>query len=152
MIRYVLLSSGQGVAVERNGGIVYDTLPVKFDNIPEGNILVSFESKRGVKYTTPNEDGVCFVPATILDGDVLVTLHIMEGVVHPSKWACEALVASRTKDNGAVVQTSDARISQYIAEIKAENDALRRTNAEMLARMERLDKRISDLIDGYDIT
>ena len=153
MIRYVLLSTGQGVAVERYADVVCNELPVKFDGLPEGNILVAFEGKNGSKYSTPNADGICFVPVAILDGDVCVTVRIMEGIVRPSRWDCEYIHCSRhTKDGGVVVWSSDARTAKFVADLKVENEFLRKKLEDLSGEVDSVKERVSDLLDGYDIT
>ena len=153
MIRYVLLPSEEGIALERVGGLVYEDMTVRFEGLPtEDTMMVCFESQNGTKYTKPSEDGVCAIPFLMLEGDIRVTVHRMTGEAFPRRWVCEDIAARKTKDGGAYAYVRDNRLPQYVSEIKVENEKLRKRASEAENRLADLDKRISDLIDGYDIT
>ena len=153
MISYTLLPDGAGVALERNGGLVYTDMPVRFDGLPtEDTMMVCFESPNGTKYVKPSEDGVCAIPLAMLLGRIKVVVHRMTGEAFPRRWVCEDIEAQKTKDGGAYAYVADSKVAQYVAELKAENEAIRNRLADAEGRISALENRISDIFDGYDIT
>lgn len=153
MIRYTLLPSGEGVALDRNGGLAYEDMTVRFDGLPtEDTIMVCFESHNGTKYVKPSEDGLCAVPRAMLDGIIKVVVHRMTGEAFPRRWVCEDIEGRKTKDGGAYAYVKDGRIPQYVAELKEENERIRNRLADCERGFAELSQRISDIYDGYDIT
>lgn len=149
---YRLLNNSTGVLLARGAQLVRESLFVRFENAPE-NATAIFEcgGKECYRALSEQAQSDCVIPADFLDGTVNVTVAILDGSARPQKWTCEALTAERQENGSIFVAPDDTNLSQKVANLRVENDALRENIKELSQQIENLETRIQTMLEGYDL-
>ena len=149
---YRLLTNSTGVLLARGAQLVRDSLFVRFENTPE-NATAIFEcgGKECYRVLSEQEQSDCVIPADFLNGTVKVTVAVLDGSARPTKWICEAFTAERQEDGSIFVAPDDTNLPQKVADLRVENDALRKNVKELTQKIENLETRIQTMLEGYDL-
>lgn len=148
-LEYKILGNGTAVVLTRQPEIVHGEINVIFSGAPSDATAI-FECD-GIAIYRPLKDNACEIPGNKLTGAVKVTVAILDGSASPDKWVCEELLAEKQKNGGVLISPNDMNLPQRFIELKLENEDIRQTNARIAARLEKLEDRLTTLLEGYDL-
>ncbi len=149
MMEYKVLDNGTAVILSRQPETVYDELHISFSGAPLGATAI-LESDGNSLYR--QLDGVsCSVSVDKLNGVVRVTVVLLDGSASPRRWYCEELFAEKLRDGGTLISPNDMNLPQRFVELKMENEAIRQSHERLEKRLDELEEKFEDLLEGYDL-
>ena len=92
------------------------------------------------------------MPVKLLNGEVRVTLAVLDGSARPKKWLCEEIKASMQENGGTLISPNDMNLPQAVVGLRLECETLRKEYENLQALYKNLDKRLTDIMEGYNIT
>lgn len=149
-MEYKVLDNGTAVILTRQPELVYDELYITFTGAP-ANATAIIETKADSIYRRL-ESTDCSVPVKLLNGEVRVTLAVLDGSARPKKWLCEEIKASMQENGGTLISPNDMNLPQTVVGLRLECETLRKEYENLLALYKNLDKRLTDIMEGYNIT
>jgi hypothetical protein len=150
-MEYKLLEIGDGVILLRQPKVVYNELSLFFDGSPENSTAI-IETESGDSFYRELKDGRCSVPSKKLEGDVKVSVALFNGDTPNRTWKCEGLKVSKLRDGGTLIAPNDMNLPQRYVELKVESDNIRRANERITNLVKKLERKIENLLEGYDLT
>ncbi len=148
-MKYRLLNDGGGVIVDRTHTVFSGDLHVIFDGAPSGAIAI-FDFQNESCYRDISE-GECFVPERLFTRDVNVRVVLYDGTVSPRTWMCEPIRIEGLSDGSFIAYPNDDNLPEAVSRLKIENDDLKREFSQLRKNFEMLEKKLSDLMEGYNI-
>lgn len=155
-MKYRLLDNNTGVILTRSAEIatppvcVGDGCFISFEGAPDGAVAVF--TWKGYTFYRDLASGKCAFPQAIDGGDVDVTVALIATDGNTRRWECEGLIARRTADGNIIIAPNDANLPGEIARLRIENDQLRDEQARLNERLLELDKKLTRIMEGYNIT
>lgn len=149
-IVYKLLDILKGVILTRNVQIVSDEILVRFECAPEGAVAV-FQFDNGREAYKELKDGECYLKLSGNEGNIKVTVIILDGICTPKRWMCEQLVYSTLQSGEYTVFPNDMNLPQSVTELKIENEELRIENAKIHKRLDEIETRLTNIMEGYNL-
>lgn len=155
-MKYRLLDNDTGVILTRSAEItpppvcVGDGCFISFEGAPDGAVAVF--TWKGYTFYRDLASGKCAFPQAIDGGDVDVTVALIATDGNTRRWECEGLIARRTADGSIIIAPNDANLPGEIARLRIENDQLRDEQARLNERLLELDKKLTRIMEGYNIT
>ena len=150
-IVYKLLGNNKGVILTRNPQVTERNVNISFKNAPS-NALAVLEFDSGREVYKPLLEGECSValpPQS--EGSMKVAVIINNGTVNPRKWICEQMQFCRTPKGEVIVSPNDFNLPQEFVDLKLENESLREDNKKLHKRLDELDTRLNNIMEGYDL-
>lgn len=148
-MKYRLLDNQTGVILERNPILLKEKLRLSFAPAT-GKMMVGIENQ-GVFYYRRLQDGCCELDAGKLQGVVKITLADTAFGSLQKRITCEELFVEHT-DKGIWVYPNDGNLPQIAAQLRVENDNMRRSFAALEKKFNALEKRFECMMEGYDVT
>lgn len=149
-MEYKLLCDKTGVILTRQPELVTDKLFITFTGAPEGATAV-FERDDGNSMYRLIEGEICSLDAVFLRGTIKCTVAMLNGSVKAQKWLCEGIKTVRIKDVGVIVSPDDVNLQNKLVKIQIEKAALQNTVDKHEERISELEKKLTKLLEGYDI-
>lgn len=155
-MKYRLLDNDTGVILTRSAEIatppvcVGDGCFIVFEGAPDGSVAVF--TWKGYTFYRDLASGKCAFPQAIDGGDVDVTVALIATDGNTRRWECEGLIVRRTADGNIIIAPNDANLPGEIARLRIENDQLRDEQARLNERLLELDKKLTRIMEGYNIT
>jgi hypothetical protein len=155
-IVYKLLDNGTGVILTRNPEIVKGKLSVCFEGAEKDALAVlKFDNGREI-YRELDEHGACELTFDRQQGIIQVTAITIDGVCSPKRWHCESLKYEMLPDKSEkrqnyLVCPDDMNLPQIVTEIKLENEKIREENKKIHNRLDELETRLKNIMEGYDL-
>lgn len=155
-MKYRLLDNNTGVILTRSAEItpppvcVGDGCFISFEGAPDGAVAVF--TWKGYTFYRDLASGKCAFPQAIDGGDVEVTVALIATDGNTRRWECEGLIARRTADGNIIIAPNDANLPGEIARLRIENEQLRDEQARLNERLLELDKKLTRIMEGYNIT
>ena len=149
-MEYKLLCDKTGVILTRQPELVTDKLFITFTGAPEGATAV-FERDDGNSMYRLIEGEICSLDASFLRGTIKCTVAMLNGSVKAQKWLCEGIKTVRIKDVGVIVSPDDVNLQNKLVKIQIEKAALQNTVDKHEERISELEKKLTKLLEGYDI-
>ena len=149
-MKYRLLDNGNGVIVSRRPALLTRSVEMEFSGAPDGSKVI-LETESGMFLYRDISGERCEVQLSKLKGVVKVTLVTAPGEER-RKWVCEELFVDHLDEEHALVCPNDMNLPQVVTDLRIENEALRRDQAELRKQIEALDGRLERMMEGYDIT
>ena len=149
-MEYKLFGNDTAVLLTRQPEMVYGELFISFLGAPSGATAI-FEADGSSLYRSLNED-ICSVPTDKLNGEVKVTVALLDGHARPRKWICEEILAKRQKDGSVLISPNDMNLPLRFIELKEENQLIREANERIEKRLVALEDRLERILEGYDLT
>jgi hypothetical protein len=87
-----------------------------------------------------------------MSGDVEVTVSLHNDRLPITRWKCEDFHVNHIADVSIMVAPSDADLQAEVVRIRVENDQLRDEQARLNERLLELDKKLTRIMEGYNIT
>ena len=97
------------------------------------------------------EGEICSLDAAFLRGTIKCTVAMLNGSVKAQKWLCEGIKTVRIKDVGVIVSPDDVNLQNKLVKIQIEKAALQNTVDKHEERISELEKKLTKLLEGYDI-
>lgn len=150
-MKYRLLGNRTGVILTRSPELHNKKdFYVEFMNAPEGAVAV-FECG-GKTFYREIQNGRCAVLIGVMSGDVEVTVFLHNDRSPITRWKCEDFHVNHISDVSIMVAPSDADLQAEVVRIRVENDQLRDEQARLNERLLELDKKLTRIMEGYNIT
>lgn len=155
-MKYRLLDNNTGVILTRSAEIatppvcVGDGCFIVFEGAPDGSVAVF--TWKGYTFYRDLVGGKCAFPKAIDGGDVDVTVALISADGKTRRWECEGMIARRTADGNIIIAPNDANLPGEIARLRIENEQLRDEQARLNERLLELDKKLTRIMEGYNIT
>lgn len=149
-MEYKLLCDKTGVILTRQPELVTDKLFITFTGAPEGATAV-FERDDGNSMYRLIEGEICSLDAAFLRGTIKCAVAMLNGSVKTQKWLCEGIKTVRIKDVGVIVSPDDVNLQNKLVKIQIEKAALQNTVDKHEERISELEKKLTKLLEGYDI-
>ncbi len=146
MVQYKLLNNGRGVILTRQPEIVEGAVFFTFEGTPAGAtaIFITLDGKEYYRHA----DEACSVPASALVGETKVTVALLrEG----KQWKCEGLLGDPVQD-GVLIAPNDADLPGNVADLQIQLHEVRESFLRLEARYEALNQRLTEMMEGYDLT
>lgn len=149
-MEYKVLNNGTAVILTRQPELVYDELYITFTGAPP-DATATFETSKGATYRKV-EGTECSIPVKLLEGEVKVSLVVLDGSARPKRWLCEEIKAVVQKNGGTLISPNDMNLPQTVVELRLEVEELRKGYENLFALYQSLEKRLEDIMEGYNIT
>ena len=149
-MKYRLLDSGVGIAITRRAQLLNEILVFEFAGADEG--LLILENEEGIFFYRDVLAGRCEIEISKLQGAVKVTFVVKGNGDTHRKWVCEPLFVDHIEQGGALVCPDDMNLPQVVADLRVENEAMRRDAADLRESIKALNERFDALLEGWDIT
>lgn len=149
-MEYKLLDNGKGLILTRQPEIVQRHLFITFSGAPK-NATAIFEKVDGDSLYRQLQDDTCGLPAHFLDGDIKVSVTILDGSSNAPKWRCEEIKAQK-QESGVLVCPNDMNIPIQMVEIQLEQQKINENINKLVENYSELNKKLEKLLEGYDIT
>ena len=91
------------------------------------------------------------MPAHFLDGNIKVSVTVLDGNSNAPKWRCEEIKASK-QQGGVLVCPNDMNIPMQMVEIQLEQQKIKGEIEKLAENYSELNKKLEKLLEGYDIT
>lgn len=150
MKQYVLLSNEKGFVSSRQPELVRSDLQLSFKNAPESAHAIINTDK--ASFYRELVDKSCTVPFKGLVGVLRVTVCVFHDTPNHKRWICEELLAEPREDGSVLVSPNDMNLPQKVTDLFIENEELRAANSKLLQRVDTLEKRFEEMLEGYDLT
>ena len=134
-IKYKLLNNGEGFITTRQPQFISDSISFYFDGAPQ-NATAIFTSS-GTPYYRDLKDNTCMIPIDKLEGELSVTVAVIDGKIVPRKWRCEGLLLQKQKSGDMYLLPNDMDIPEKFVDMKI---ALNNIEAGVV----RVEKRLND--------
>ncbi len=148
-MEYKLLDNGTGLILTRQPEIVHNNLFITFTGAPE-NATAIFQKANGDSLYRQLQDNTCGLPAHFLDGDIKVSVTMLDGSSNAPKWRCEEIKAQKQKV-GVLVSPNDMNIPLQMVEIRLEQQKIIDDIKKLAENYSELNKKVDKLLEGYDI-
>ena len=145
-----LLNNKKGFILTRQPEVVDDCLYITFTGAPE-NATAIFENEEDSLYRLLREN-CCEVPKNFLVGEIKITIAILDGDIKSSKWECEGIKASKTKDGNILIAPNDMNIPEKIVDVQLEMQEIKDNIHTLMKNYSELETKLTKLLEGYDIT
>ena len=150
-IRFRLMDNGTGIILTRQPFLSEEAVFVVFSGAPQGSVAV-FDTERGAQfYRTLGKDGGCNIDPQKIIGSTRVSVIAKQGHPESKGWTCERLRISLEKDRLCLICPDDMNASLEIAILRLENGTIRKKIEETNKKLELLEMRVTQLMEGYDI-
>ncbi len=149
-MEYKLLDNGKGFILTRQPEIVQRHLFITFSGAPE-NATAIFEKADGDSLYRQLQDNTCGLPAHFLDGNIKVSVTVLDGSKNAPQWRCEEIKALK-QTNGVLVCPNDMNIPAQMVEIQLEQQTIKEELVKLTDNYSELNKKLEKLLEGYDIT
>lgn len=157
-MKYKLFDNGTGSIIDRRKEIVDDNLAITFDGSPDGTTAV-FKTQDGVTYYRAIVGGACEIPIKEMNGAISVFVMFV-GLRKLTtgkrdtlfRWECEGIVAESLKDGRVLVFPDDYNLPEKFLRLQLEMAEMRKTNEEILEKMQELSQALEELKEGYNLT
>lgn len=126
------------------------TFTITFEGAPKGAVAV-FTCNDAIYYRDI-VNGKCEVSLHDLDGVVDVAVAMFTNKGQSERWLCEGLIVSHTDSGNVLVMPNDIDLKKEVVELKLENEQLRDEQARLNERLLELDKKLTRIMEGYNIT
>ena len=146
-MRVKLLDNGTGVIITRQPFITHEDEVIEFEGHPEKSVVIY---ERGVtQYYRKIRNGKAELPFAILDGVIKISVAVISasGV----KWTCEEIIADVLENGGVLIAPNDMNLPQAVVDLKLENEALRKENAEIRRILKEFEDKLQGILEGYDL-
>lgn len=147
---YKLLDNGRGVILTRNPQAVKDKLFLRFEGAPQGALAV-FQFDNGRESYQELKEGECSLKISTSKGEVKVSVITLDNNTTPKRWVCEQLKYHTAPCGDIFVCPNDMNLPQAVTELKLENEELRAENIKLHQRLDELDARLQNIMEGYDL-
>lgn len=148
-VEFKLLGNGRAFVLNRNPHVAKEKMRLKFSGAPAGATAII--SSKGEAIYRSVEDGCCTLPVSLLEGEILITVSMLNGSHAPKAWQCESLVAKKLPCGSTLVHPDDMNLPSIVATLAVENDELRREQTAIKEEMAKLNTKIERILEGYDI-
>lgn len=148
MVEYTLLDNYTAVITNRATVIPHDKLVIKF--IGAKDSCQALLDIGGHQYFRAIKDELCLVEATLLEGVIKVSIVDYDGHSRPTVWEGEELKANR-KHGQIEIRPNDADLYKLISRLRCENNDLRAENKKLWDELKRLDLKLTNIMEGYDL-
>ena len=149
-MEYKLLDNGKGLILTRQPEIVQRHLFITFSGAPK-NATAIFEKVDGDSLYRQLQDDTCGLPAHFLDGNIKVSVTVLDGNSNAPKWRCEEIKASK-QQGGVLACPNDMNIPMQMVEIQLEQQKIKGEIEKLAENYSELNKKLEKLLEGYDIT
>lgn len=146
-MRIRLLDNGTGVILSRQPFITHEDEIIELENAPLNSVVIY--EKNGLQFYREIKNGRAVLPFSILDGIIKISVSII--ISAANKWICEEIRADHLDNGGVLVAPNDLNLPQVVVDLKLENEALRKENVEIRARINALDNKLNGILEGYNI-
>lgn len=158
MMKYKLFNNGAGSIIDRRKQVANEKLAITFEGAPEG-ATAAFKTADGVTYYRAIVDGSCNIPVNEMIGAISVFV-ISIGSAGLSagrresltRWECEGIVAEILSDGRVLVFPDDYDLPEKFCRMQLEMAEMKKTNEEILGKIQELSKALDDLKEGYNLT
>ncbi len=150
MIEYKLLNNGKGVILTRQPILVRGSLTIEFKGAPIGSTAIFALFDGTSCYRTIAEDGTCSIPVSSLEGEARVTVAQLDESADAT-WRCEGLKVQPCA-NGMLVAPNDGDLPQRVVDIAVELHEVRAYVNLLDGRLSALADKLSNMMEGYDLT
>ncbi len=141
---------GIAVALTLRPALIREELCLEVQDAPAG-ACVAFRGQGSTLYRTLDTDARCAVPACKLaDGILTVTIYARDAHATVQRWRCEELCVERQASGEVLVYLCDAGFRRDLLELKLEGHAFGKRQEELSGRVKGLEKKIEELLSGYD--
>ncbi len=148
-MEYKLLDNGKGLLLTRQPEIVQQHLIITFSGAPE-NATAIFENGKGDSLYRLLQDNTCSLPARFLEGDIKVSITILDTSQKPPVWHCEE-IKTKKQSAGVLVGPNDMNLPQQVIEIQLEQQEIKNTIGGLIRQLSEFDEKLKKLLEGYDI-
>ena len=148
-MEYKLLDNKKGLLLTRQPEIIQQHLLITFSGAPE-NATAIFENGNGDSLYRLLQDNTCSLPARFLEGDIKVSITILDTSHKPPIWRCEE-IKTQKQNTGVLVSPNDMNLPQQMIEIQLEQQKITDTIGILTGQLLEFDKKLKKLLDGYDI-
>lgn len=142
-----LLDNGTGVIITRQPFITHDDEIVFFEGAPE-NAVVIYE-RDATQFYRDIKDCKAELPFAILEGVIKISVVVISA--HSIKWTCEELFANVLESGGVLIAPNDMNLPQQVVDLKLENEALKKENAEIRRIIKEIEDKLQGILEGYDL-
>lgn len=148
---YKLLENNSGIIITRNPQIVEDDLDIEFKGAPE-NAMAVFEFDGGIEIYRPLSSGECSISFPDNEGEVKVSVTLLNKSSRPRRWRCEELKFSTTSSGEMLITPNDMNLPDVVTELKLENEQLRNDFKKLSENFVALREKFDNMMEGYDLT
>ena len=139
----------KGFVLTRKPEMVDKELIISFSGAPSGATAI-FENADGNSLYRLLADKTCSVPADFLvNGEIKVTVTLLNGKADAEKFTCEPICVER-KNGVILVYPNWLDLPMQIIEIYSELQGVKGDMEELFGKFDSLDKKVDNLLDGYD--
>lgn len=148
-LKYKLLDSGEGILITRQPKLIPEEVYVSFSGAPPDATAI-FKTSEDSFYRNLTNGG-CTAPINRMNGEVSVTVCVLNGTGTAPKWTCEGIVCEKHKHGGTLVFPNDMNIPQRFADIKIEFDEHKKYVKKLEEKLGALENKLSEILEGYDL-
>jgi hypothetical protein len=148
-LKYKLLDKGEGILITRQPLLVEEEIYVSFSGTPPNATAIFSTSEASFYRNLVN--GGCTAPINKMNGEVSVTVCVLEGSGAGQKWTCEGLKCDKHKDGGTVLFPNDMNIPEKFAKIEIEFDEHKKHCIQIEEKLKNLENKLSEILEGYDL-
>jgi hypothetical protein len=146
-IDYKLLNNGTAVILTRQPIVVYDEFIISaLDSPPKMSISARTEN---ISLYRELINGERIIPTNKLIGVLSVSFVVSDDAVPLKRWVGEELKIEKLKDGGVLICPNDLNLPQAVADLRVENDEIRKGYAEFKELIKKTNERIDKLYDAY---
>lgn len=157
-MKYKLFNNGAGSIIDRRKQVANDKLAITFEGAPDGATAV-FKTVDGVTYYRAIVEGECEIPIKEMIGAISVFVISIGSAGFSAgrresltRWECEGIVVESLKDGRVIVFPDDYDLPEKFCRMQLEMAEMKKTNEEILAKIQELSKALDDLKEGYNLT
>lgn len=139
----------KGFILTREPEQVDDELIITFTGAPNGATAI-FENEGGNSLYRQLNDATCSIPKEFINGSVSVTIAVLNGRSNAPKYYCEKIY-SKVVGGAVIVCPNGIETPKEIISIYAFMQDLKKRQDALNTAIDEINKKLADLLDGWDI-
>lgn len=144
---YKLLDNKSGIIITRNPKSINEKIKIRFEGAPDMAYAV-FEFSHGHETYKELYDGECTISFPHNSGTIKVAV-VLEGSTE--RWICEQLKYDVAPCGDILVSPNDMNLPKVVTDLKIENEKQRNEIKRLNKRLDDLETRLKNIMEGYDL-
>lgn len=146
-IEYKLLNNDTAVILTRQPIVVYDEFIISALDLPP-KMSISARTEN-ISLYRELINGERIIPTNKLSGVLSVSFVVSDDTVPLKRWIGEELKIEKLKDGGALICPNDLNLPQVVADLRVENDELRKEYKDIKDCLKKTNERVDKIFEAY---